>query len=58
MTHFSGASFCLAVLPESFKNLELMLGYSVEMDSPAGQIPQGWCQTSRPGEVVSHIIGL
>lgn len=30
----------------------------LEMDTAAGQISQEWCETSRAGEVVSHIKGL
>lgn len=30
----------------------------IEMDSQTGQVPEGWCQTSRPGELVPHIVRL
>lgn len=30
----------------------------LEMDTRAGQIPQGWCSASRPGEMGPHINGL
>lgn len=30
----------------------------IEMDSQTGQVPERWCQTSRPGELVPHIVGL